>query len=82
MIDNYSCELTKPNLPFFLPSPSVVVLKPQISSSSCSWDTRGNSGSAVKPTSRVQAHDAEINAIAFAPHNENILITGSADKVR
>jgi len=35
----------------------------------------------VKPTSRVQAHEAEVNAVAFAPHNENILITGSADKV-
>lgn len=23
-----------------------------------------------------------MNAVAFAPHNENILITGSADKVR
>lgn len=45
-----------------------------------SWDTRGNAGS-VKPTSRVQAHEAEVNAVAFAPHNENILITGSADKV-
>ncbi len=44
------------------------------------WDTRGNAG-AVKPTARVQAHDAEVNAVAFAPHNENILITGSADKV-
>lgn len=43
------------------------------------WDTRGNAG-AVKPTARVQAHHAEVNAVAFAPHNENILITGSADK--
>ncbi|CEQ42943.1 SPOSA6832_04816 [Sporobolomyces salmonicolor] len=44
-----------------------------------SWDTRGQAG-AMKPTSRVQAHEAEVNAVAFAPHNENILITGSADK--
>lgn len=29
----------------------------------------------------MQAHDAEVNAVAFAPHNENILLTGSADKV-
>ncbi|KAM0788100.1 Histone-binding protein rbbp4 [Microbotryomycetes sp. NB124-2] len=43
------------------------------------WDTRGNSG-AVKPTARVEAHEAEVNSLAFAPHNENILITGSADK--
>ncbi|KAK4048583.1 Histone acetyltransferase type B subunit 2 [Microbotryomycetes sp. JL221] len=43
------------------------------------WDTRGNSG-AVKPTARVEAHESEVNSLAFAPHNENILITGSADK--
>ncbi|SCZ98844.1 BZ3500_MvSof-1268-A1-R1_Chr3-1g05658 [Microbotryum saponariae] len=43
------------------------------------WDTRGVSG-VMKPTARVEAHEAEINAVAFAPHNENILITGSADK--
>lgn len=35
----------------------------------------------MKPTARVEAHNAEVNAVAFAPHNENILITGSADKV-
>ena len=45
-----------------------------------SWDTRGQAG-ANKPTARVQAHDAEVNAVAFAPHNEHILLTGSADKV-
>jgi histone-binding protein RBBP4 len=49
--------------------------------STCSWDTRGEQGQ-HKPTARVQAHEAEVNAVAFAPHNENILITGSADKVR
>lgn len=36
----------------------------------------------MKPTARVQAHEAEVNCVAFAPHNESILITGSADKVR
>lgn len=45
------------------------------------WDTRGNSAGSPKPTARVEAHEAEVNAVAFAPHNENILITGSADKV-
>lgn len=42
-----------------------------------SWDTRGGS----KPTSTVRAHDAEVNTVAFAPSNSNILLTGSADKV-
>lgn len=36
----------------------------------------------MKPTARVAAHSAEVNALAFCPANENILITGSADKVR
>lgn len=35
----------------------------------------------MKPTARVEAHTAEVNCLAFAPSNENILITGSADKV-
>ena len=45
------------------------------------WDTRGQSG-AMKPIARVEAHSAEVNSLAFSPANENILITGSADKVR
>jgi histone-binding protein RBBP4 len=46
------------------------------------WDTRGTGSSTIAPTARVEAHSAEVNSVAFAPHNENILITGSADKVR
>ena len=36
----------------------------------------------MKPIARVEAHSAEVNSLAFSPANENILITGSADKVR
>jgi WD40 repeat protein len=45
------------------------------------WDCRGTGSGSAKPTARVEAHEAEVNAVAFAPFNENILITGSADKV-
>ena len=76
MIDNYSCTSPPLTHPIFN-----LVYWSHCYFGANSWDTRGNGG-AVKPTSRVQAHEAEVNAVAFAPHNENILITGSADKVR
>ena len=75
MIDNYSCTSPPLTHPIFN-----LVYWSHCHFGANSWDTRGNGG-AVKPTSRVQAHEAEVNAVAFAPHNENILITGSADKV-
>lgn len=31
---------------------------------------------------KVEAHDSEILAVAFSPATENLLVTGSADKVR
>ena len=42
------------------------------------WDTRQGSGS--KPTQSVQAHSAEVNALAFNPFNEHVLATASADR--
>lgn len=30
---------------------------------------------------KVQAHDREILAVAFSPASEDLLVTGSADKV-
>jgi hypothetical protein len=50
-------------------SVSCSVLPPQETTAQ-TQDTRGQAG-ANKPTARVQAHDAEVNAVAFAPHNEN-----------
>ena len=35
---------------------------------------------AAKPLHAVNAHDAEVNCLAFNPFNEWILATGSADK--
>ncbi|KAI0050615.1 histone acetyltransferase type B subunit 2 [Auriscalpium vulgare] len=39
------------------------------------WDTRQKNS-----TSSVQVHEQEIFAVAFSPENENVLVTGSADK--
>ena len=43
----------------------------------CSWDTR----SPLDPKLKVQAHDAEVMAVAFSPAVEHLLLTGSSDKV-
>lgn len=42
-----------------------------------SWDSRDP----VKPVQRVQAHQGEINSVAFHPNKECMLATGSSDKV-
>ena len=41
------------------------------------WDTRKP---ADEPWHKVEAHDAEVNCLAFNPVNEWVLATGSADK--
>ncbi|KAG1062144.1 hypothetical protein G6F42_027491 [Rhizopus arrhizus] len=41
------------------------------------WDARNDSN---KPIHNIQAHEAEINCVAFAPGSEWILATGSGDK--
>jgi WD40 repeat protein len=43
------------------------------------WDTRDENSS--KPSQQVEGHNAEINAVAFAPSSPNLLITGSSDHV-
>lgn len=43
-----------------------------------SWDTRSESS---KPAHSNKAHAAEINAVAFAPSSEYLILTGSADNV-
>mmetsp|Transcript_59640 Transcript_59640/g.189777 ORF Transcript_59640/g.189777 Transcript_59640/m.189777 type:complete len:177 (+) Transcript_59640:245-775(+) len=43
------------------------------------WDTR-KPADHTKPLHAVNAHDAEVNCLAFNPFNEWILATGSADK--
>ncbi|GBG77620.1 hypothetical protein CBR_g24066 [Chara braunii] len=42
------------------------------------WDMR--SSTAEKPEQAVEAHQAEVNCLAFNPFNEYVLATGSADK--
>lgn len=42
------------------------------------WDSR--SGHSNKPSHRIEAHNAEVNCLAFNPYSEYILATGSADK--
>ncbi|KAL0489096.1 histone-binding protein rbbD [Acrasis kona] len=42
------------------------------------WDTRKENNG--KPSERIQAHNAEVNCVDFAPFSEFILATGSADK--
>lgn len=42
------------------------------------WDTR--SPVANRPSHKIEAHDAEVNCLAFNPYSEYILATGSADK--
>ena len=42
------------------------------------WDTRAAPADAA--TNTVDAHDAEVNCLAFNPFNEHLLATGSADK--
>ncbi|KAI8387478.1 WD40-repeat-containing domain protein [Blakeslea trispora] len=41
------------------------------------WDVRND---ANKPLHNIQAHEAEVNCVSFAPKNEWILATGSGDK--
>ena len=41
-----------------------------------SWDTRSSSD----PTTKIQAHDREILAVAFNPAFDHLLLTGSADQ--
>lgn len=43
------------------------------------WDTREKSDS---PKHRVEAHNAEVNAVAFSTASEYIVATGSSDTVR
>lgn len=43
-----------------------------------SWDTRSQSSKAAHSN---KAHGAEINAVAFAPSSEYLILTGSADNV-
>ncbi|KAJ3226099.1 retinoblastoma binding protein [Clydaea vesicula] len=42
------------------------------------WDTRNTSHTV--PSHAIDAHKAEVNCVSFSPANENILLTGSADK--
>ncbi|KAJ7544739.1 hypothetical protein O6H91_09G091100 [Diphasiastrum complanatum] len=42
------------------------------------WDTR--TSTAEKPLHAIEAHQAEVNCLAFNPFNEWVLGTGSADK--
>jgi histone-binding protein RBBP4 len=44
------------------------------------WDTREDGTD--KPKQQVEAHSAEVNAVAFSPSSPNLLLTGSGDKVR
>lgn len=41
------------------------------------WDARSDSN---KPVYNIQAHEAEVNCVAFAPGSEWVLATGSGDK--
>jgi WD40 repeat protein len=43
----------------------------------CRWDTR----SSLDPKLKVQAHDAEVMAVAFSPAVDHLVLTGSSDKV-
>lgn len=43
-----------------------------------SWDSRNDTD---KPIHNIQAHEAEINCVSFAPNSEWVLATGSSDKV-
>ena len=45
---------------------------------SLSWDTRTDNTSKAQHV--VEAHQAEVNCLAFNPFSEYILATGSADK--
>lgn len=42
-----------------------------------SWDTRAPK----EPSSKIEAHEREILAVAFSLANDNLIVTGSADKV-
>lgn len=42
------------------------------------WDTRAREND--RPSHKIDAHDAEVNCLAFNPESENILATGSADR--
>lgn len=46
-----------------------------------SWDTR-NPDDRKAAQEVADAHEAAINAVAFAPHGDNLIITASSDKVR
>ena len=65
------------------PSLSLSPLPPSLflpfpSSTFPSWDTRTDNTS--KAQHIVEAHQAEVNCLAFNPFSEYILATGSADK--
>ena len=49
-----------------------------LSFSLSSWDTRTDNSSKAQHV--VEAHQAEVNCLAFNPFSEYILATGSADK--
>jgi histone-binding protein RBBP4 len=42
------------------------------------WDTR--TSTSEKPLHAIEAHQAEVNCLAFNPKNEWVLATGSADR--
>ena len=55
-----------------------VLLSNQLLPSPFSWDTRIDNTSKAQHV--VEAHQAEVNCLAFNPFSEYILATGSADK--
>ena len=55
-----------------------MLLSNQLLRSPSSWDTRTDNTSKAQHV--VEAHQAEVNCLAFNPFSEYILATGSADK--
>lgn len=66
------------SLPPFLSSPLPPPLSPSFLPTPPSWDTRTDNTSKAQHV--VEAHQAEVNCLAFNPFSEYILATGSADK--
>lgn len=62
-------------------STSILFTDPLLYTLSYRWDTRGSGSSGNHPTSKIEAHSAEVNCLAFSPSSPNHLLTGSADKV-